>query len=134
MKTFAIIAMLLAIPSTTALAQGDGWAHDMKPPPPEKLFKTPYDVLVYTNQAISAGDPCTVTIKSDGDGIVTIDVIFPLSRKTNPAIALMQDHYVLHGNAVGGWKVADLRARWKCRFGDTQNWQWRRDACSVKAR
>ncbi len=129
MKFYAIVIALLA--TTPAIANGDGWAHDLKPPPPEKVFKTPYDVLIYTNQGISSGDPQTVTIASDANGAVTIDVLYPLSAQTNPAIALMQNNYTLRGDHMRGWKVTNVRARWKCRNGDTQNWQWQYDTCSV---
>jgi hypothetical protein len=131
LKGLAFATLLLASP---AVAQGDGWAHDMKPPPPEKRFKTPYDVLVYTNQTVSGDELRTVTFTSDAKGNVAIDVVYPLSKKTNPVIALFQNHYVLHGSSAKGWTVADLRSRWKCRYGDTQSWQWRNDACPTKAR
>ncbi len=134
MKSFAIAVTLLVVTPAAAAVSGDGWAHDLKPPPPEKIFKTPYDVLIYTNQDISGGDPRTVTIKSDGNGNVAIDLLYPLSRQTNPAISLMQDHYVLHGDSTRGWTVADLRAGWKCRYGDTQSWQWQRASCLVRDR
>ena len=133
MKLFAIALGLLAATSAMASPQGDGWSYDIKPPPSEQVFKTPYDLLLYTNQGVSSGDPQTVTITSDGNGAVTVDILYPLTAESNPVIALMQDNYTLKGDDVRGWKVANVRARWKCRFGNTQDWHSQRNSCLAKA-
>lgn len=127
-RTFGALAATLLL-TTPLFAQDDGWSYAMKPPPAERVFKTPMDVLAYVNMLPTARDAKTAIVTTDGEGGATVDIIFSVPTSTNPVMASFNTQYALKA-VKGGWHVTSARYRWKCRLGpDTESWQSKEAAC-----
>jgi hypothetical protein len=115
--------------ATSVAAQDDGWSYAMKPPPLDRVFKAPMDVLAYVNMLPTARDAKTAIITTDGEGKATVDIIFSVSASDNSVMSSFNTQYALKA-VKGGWNVTRARYRWKCRLGrDTESWQSKEGAC-----